>query len=203
MRSFGKTLRTSLTYLFACLFFQGCISLSTVEESNIQKFGDPGGLNGHYFMKATEMQFNGFLFVKYHDFSQFIIRDVRNKGIQADSTDLFSFKINALNDRELKISFYKKDRLIKSVVIAGQMKKDGYFYVKNRNIIAHNIPLILGAYDYLHIRIGIDTEKNLIVDGVKDSYGAFLLILFASHESAQFKYKFYARDTPARQSNPH
>ena len=54
-----------------------------------------------------------------------------------------------------------------------------YIYLKNSNVKLHNIPFILGGYDYLKTRLAIDSNGNLIIDSVGYGVGAALFLFWS------------------------
>lgn len=90
------------------------------------------------------------------------------------------FLVLAYENCKEEISEYK---------IKGVFKR-GFFKLDNYSFIPHNIPYILGGAKVTQSRVGLDTDKNLIIEDYTDNSGAFMFFFWAGHSgSSGLKFK--------------
>ncbi len=168
--------------------FYGCLSFKEVDSqknnldiTNIKK------LNGNYEIVQIS---NDSIYKKqriYSNLFQQLDRKLIKDTLHIDSLKTYSLKIDILNEKKMKLLYLENDTIFRERVIKTKLKKDGFLYLKNKNIQPLLIPYIAGAIDINKIRFGLDTNNNLILDVAHHSSGAFLLIVFLDGRTNKYR----------------
>lgn len=87
----------------------------------------------------------------------------------------------------MKLIYIENETILRERLIKTKLKKDGFLYLKNKNIQPLLIPYIAGAIDINKIRFGLDTNNNLILDVANHTSGAFLFIAFLDGRTNKYR----------------
>lgn len=94
-----------------------------------------------------------------------------------DTTSFENFKIRILNEKLLKIDFYKSDSLSKSRLLRYRLRNNGFIKLRNQNFRIVGIPYIFGEYNLVKFELGLTTENDLILNGYQEHAGGLLIFL--------------------------
>lgn len=75
-------------------------------------------------------------------------------------------------------------------ILKVRLKKDGYLYLKNKNVGFFGVPYIFGALDIKKSRITIGKDKYLVVDFAKHRSAAALLIIELNFRNKNYRKKY-------------
>ncbi len=115
------------------------------------------------------------------------------KGIRKNSSKVYTFSINSISAKKLKISYYENDSVIKQNKIRYNLKDDGYLYLKQRNFKVIGFPYLLGALKLKRSRITLNNENNLLFETSEvTTGGAILFYLFVPVFKSKYE-KTYPR----------
>lgn len=163
--------------LFLVLIFQSCASFQKdvvnpnfLTENNLDK------LNGKY--EATNINFDSIKKKswEHNNFLREIDRKLLKDTLKLDTLKRYHFKLKCLNRKSIKISYLENDKVFRERTIKGKFKKDGYFYLKNKNVGYRLLPYIFGSIDVKKIRLSLAKNGNLVSDVSNYNSGALLLI---------------------------
>jgi len=172
--------------------FQSCATfksspneISTLERSNLEL------LNGRYEISSSE-HLEKFKSFDYHNFLREIDRKILKDTLDIDSTKHNQVELNVLNSRRLEVKYLEDDKVIRRRIIKIKLKKDGYLYLKNKNIGFSLIPYLFGRLDVKRTRVTINENDNLVLDVSHFRGGAVFLIIFLDMGTDKYK-KSYKR----------
>ena len=94
----------------------------------------------------------------------------------------YLFKIKIINPTSINFTLLESDTILKSKTIAIKKIKHNSIYLKNKNVLRHNIPFILGGLDTNKDRLSLDKKGNLVIENANESIGAFLFFLWSGSE---------------------
>lgn len=94
-----------------------------------------------------------------------------------DTTSFESFEIKVLNEKLLKIDFYKNNKLSKSRLLRYRLRNNGFLKLRNQNFRISGIPYIFGEYDIVKFELGLTKANNLILHGYREHSGGLLIVL--------------------------
>jgi hypothetical protein len=176
-------MRNLIYFLIAFSLLQSCASfdkdLTNPPPLNEKNLSD---LNGVYeikqidydtvFKKFDQQMWTGNNFLKEID--RKLIKDT----LHLDSLKSYKFGLKVLNKRNIKISYIENDTVFRERILKAKLKKDGYLYLKNKNIGFLLVPYIAGGIDIKRTRLSKSKNRNLVFDYSHHRSGAFLIIAF-------------------------
>lgn len=83
------------------------------------------------------------------------------------------------DNNQIKIELLSSNGHIIETQVRVKKVKENYIYLSNRNVKLHNIPFILGGYEYQKTRLCKDKDGNLIVDSVSYGIGSLLFVIWS------------------------
>lgn len=142
----------------------------------IKKFKD-ANFRPIEFAEKIEGVFNNMLedSLKFHHNSFNGELNWRNKN--RDTTSFESFEIKVLNEKLLKIDFYKNNKLSKSRLLRYRLRNNGFLKLRNQNFRISGIPYIFGECDIVKFELGLTKANNLILHGYREHAGGLLIVL--------------------------
>lgn len=175
--------------VFLVLFFQRCAfnkELTNPYPLNKQNLSE---LNGNYGVVETlfdSIQDNRQIWI-YNNFFSEIDRKMLKDTIKLDSTKTYHAQLEVISPKSLKINYVENDKVIRSRTIKTRLKKDGYLYLKNKNIAFLLVPYIAGALDFKKSRLTRSPEGDLFLDIVNHRSGAFMIIAFLDGRTWKYR----------------
>jgi hypothetical protein len=88
----------------------------------------------------------------------------------------YKVKIEVKNSKTISISLCEENKTLEEIILNYKIKR-GYLYLKNGNFKTKWIPGLCGNFEVDRIRIGINSENNLILNHSHYIYGAVLFII--------------------------
>ena len=173
--------------LFSCASFSKQALVSPIKQGNLDR------LNGTYAIIAQqdsdENNRDGAYFNAIEKFDRKYAKNLRDSVVRY-GTDSYFVRLNILNEKETKIHFMKNETVRRTLSVKSKLKKDGFLYIKNRHLRWMGLPYVFGILDKKRIRIGVDTNENLVVDESHHSSLGFLILFNkASTEHITSTYK--------------
>lgn len=179
--------------LVSILFFQSCASFQKsvsnpvhLNKKNISE------LNGKYKISHIEADSIQKKHWTNNNFFREIERKTLKDALRLDSLKTYEFELKAIDQKSVNFKFIKNGKVFKEKTLKGKFKKDGYFYLKNRNVEFLGIPYLAGAIHINKSRLSKTKEGNLIFDLTHHQSGAFFLVVFLDGTSWKYR-KTYER----------
>lgn len=129
---------------------------------------------------------------KYDDFFDEIDRKLLKDTSAWDTTSTRNFQLEAINRNKIQVTYIKNDTVVRTRIIRTNLKKDGYLYLKNKNVGFVLIPFIVGAIDVKKTRMGLTESGDLIFDVAKYRGGAIFFFIFLDWQNSAYR-KIYQR----------
>lgn len=126
----------------------------------------------------------------YNNFLTEIDRKLLKDTLKLDSNSTYRFDLDIINDKQAKISYIENGKTIRVRNIRVKLKKDGYLYLKNKNVGFVIIPYLAGAIDIKKTRMTKTTNGNLIFDVVNHRSGAFMIIAFLDGRTWKYRQEY-------------
>ncbi len=126
----------------------------------------------------------------YNNFLSEIDRKLLKDTLKLNSNSTYRFDLDIISDREAKISYIENERIIRVRNLRTKLKKDGYLYLKNKNVGFVIIPYLAGAIDVKKTRMTKALNGNLIFDVVNHRSGAFMIILFLDGRTWKYRQEY-------------
>ena len=123
----------------------------------------------------------------YNNFYRTLDSKLSLQPTKLDTLKTYQFELKVLNKNRIQINYLENDKTFRERIIRGKLKKDGYFYLKNKNIRFWGIPYLAGAIHINKIRLSKTDSRNLIFDLTHHQSGAFFLFVFPG--AANWKYR--------------
>jgi len=124
------------------------------------------------------------------NFFKEIDRHLLRDTLKIDSSKNYKLGLKVLSDKLIKIDYIQDDSVFRSRTLKTKLKKDGYLYLKNKNIGIRLIPYLLGGIDIKKSRITLSKEKNLVFDYSQHVSGAFLFLIFLDGETSKRRLEY-------------
>ncbi len=165
-------------FIFLIILLQSCATFvnnsdanQKNDESNIDLF------NGKYEVSSMEYQ-DKFDSYEYHNLFRELDRKILKDTLELDNNNTYHINLNFINNNRIKIDYLSNGYIFRSRIIKTKLKKDGYLYLKNKNVGFSLIPYLFGGLDVKRTRLSINEDENLVVEVSHFQGGAALLILF-------------------------
>ena len=114
---------------------------------------------------------------QYNNFLTEIDRKLIEDTLKIDSLKTYSFELKIVSPKKIRIGYLENGDIIRERVLRYNLKKDGYLYLKNKNLQLMLVPFIAGAIDIKKTRLTKSENGNLIFDVANFRYGAALVIV--------------------------
>ena len=164
-----------------CLTNCAAFDKNLTNSNQLQK-NNLATLNGQYHI--TEIGFDS-VSKKYHsqlwtrtNFLREIDRKLLKDTLQIDSMKQYSFALKVIHKKKIKITYFENGVIFRERFIKTKLKKDGYLYLKNKNIGFVLIPYVFGALDVKRTRLTLDQDENLVFDSYNHRSGAVFIVGF-------------------------
>lgn len=157
------------------LFMVGCGSISdyqgaygsviALNASNVEK------LNGTY----TNFPVTQDSSLSYQSLSHNLNWRENKKG--QDTLQISEVKIQIMDEEYLDLSYLDKQKVVYTKRIKYRLQKNGFVFLKNKNLRVIGIPYILGEYDVNKFELGLNANEDLIINGFTREGGGVLIVL--------------------------
>lgn len=168
-----------LTLIFLAVLIQSCATFpksSTnqlrLTEHNLTR------INGKYKVKPVKDSLLAKDLTVYHNaFEKFY----RGKGrsskdtMKVDNLDNYTFEIRLIENNQIEITYLKDKISFRNFKLKYELKRDGYLYLKNKNLKVSGVPYLFGSIDIKKLRLNI-IDNYLTVEEIRHSSGAILFI---------------------------
>lgn len=148
---------------------------------------------GKQKLESNATLVNGFYNIKLskNDFSQMnrLVEIInRHNEEWPDINPEYSYRLllEVLDDKHIKLSLFENGLPTIETTVKYKIKDEHYLYLKNKNFKRHNIPFILGGYDYRKVRLAINNDGDLILDSVHYGIGSFLFIIWSGNPTMRY-----------------
>ena len=102
----------------------------------------------------------------------------------------YSFDLKVLNPKKLKVSYLENGEIFRERILKTKLKKDGYLYLKNKNVGFLLVPYIAGAIDIKRTRLTKSENGNIVFDVVNHRSGAFLIVVFLDGRTWKYRQEY-------------
>lgn len=180
----------NLFFLFLCVAISSCsfrrdlINSSPLRENNLHQ------LNGVYDVRDEDADSVSKRYWMRNNFLTEIDRKILADTLKIDSLKSYAFKLSILSKKKMQISYIENNRVIRERYIKTKLKKDGYLYLKNKNLAFIFIPYLAGAIDIKKTRLSKSTTGELVFDIVSHRSGAFMLIIFLDGRTWHYRHSY-------------
>lgn len=134
-------------------------------------------IEGKYAVQADEVVHN-----EYGDFRNsfynYLHLNLSRYPSLTDTTVVRSFEIDIIDDRNMKIRFNTTTRSLYELDVKYKLRKDGFVYLKYKNVRLIGAPYIAGRFDFKRTRLTTLPNGDLFVQGANQNSGAFMIIVF-------------------------
>lgn len=156
-----KVLQKQIVLLIFGFGLTSCISFpKEIASSDKQELdSDLSSFEGIYEIKSYN----------YHPITvivDLLYRGEKNRP-QTSLNNNYVIQIEAIKSDSLKFTLLHTDSIIKRRTIKVKKLKDNTAYLRNRNVIRHNIPFILGGIDINKHRISLSNDGDLIIENAQ------------------------------------
>lgn len=187
--------KKSTFYLMIILMFilQSCVSYdNTMTNPRILSNENLNELNGRYGIVAVKIDGDSFSRINDNwtedNFFTENNRGYLKRNMQLDSLKSYSFELKILSSKSLQISYIEDDKILCERIIKTKLKKDGYLYLRNKNVLPILIPFILGGMDVKRTRISKFENGDVVLDVANHQSFGFIL-LSSYYDSMTYKYR--------------
>jgi len=165
--------------LFLVLIQWGCATFpknssnpTFLTEKNLTK------LNGRYEIEDAEMSINPNIYYRRHrNFFSEMDWKIIGTPWKLDTINTYAFDIKVIDVKKIEVSYLENGEEIKKRTMKGKLKKDGYFYLKNKNFRFWGIPYVMGLIDIKKIRLSKSINDHLVFDTASHESGVFFIML--------------------------
>ncbi|WOI23860.1 hypothetical protein [Nonlabens ulvanivorans] len=152
-------------------------------------------LNGSYHIISIKddslaKKWNSKSSLQRNNFLKEIDRKELKDTLKIDSLKTYSVELEVLNPKQLQINYIENGRVFRERIIKTKLKKDGYLYLKNKNVQPVLIPYVMGAISIKKTRITKSIEGNLIFDANDHRSGAAFLIMFLGWNRTKYRLEY-------------
>ncbi|OBX26445.1 hypothetical protein A9996_05275 [Gelidibacter algens] len=98
----------------------------------------------------------------YNNFFKEIDRKLIKDTLKLDSLKTYTFNLKVISPKKIKIDYIENGKIFKERILKTKLKKDGYLYLKNKNVQFLLVPYIAGALDVKKTRFTKSKNGNLI-----------------------------------------
>jgi len=109
------------------------------------------------------------------------------KPTKLDTLKTYQFELKVLSKKRIQINYLENDKIFKERIVKGKLKKDGYFYLKNKNVKLWGVPYLAGAIHINKTRISKTKKGNLIFDLTHHQSGAFFFFVFPGGANWEYR----------------
>lgn len=181
--------------LILVIVFQSCASfdkeLINPNPLNKENLSDLNGRYGIVYLESDSIKKRNKNQVWVHkNFLKEIDRKLIKDTLKLDSLKTYAFDLKVLNPKKIQISYIENGIMFKERILKTKLKKDGYLYLKNKNVQFLLVPYIAGALDIKKTRLSKLKNGNLIFDVSNHRSGAALLIVFLDGKTWKYRQEY-------------
>lgn len=177
--------------IISAFFLQNCVSFEKnltnnfpLNKNNLLK------INGRYEILNLNADSISKLYWINNNFLTTIDRKLLKDTLKIDASKIYNFELSIINEKSLKIKYIENEKIIRERIIKTRLNKDGYIYLKNKNIGFKLIPYIFGGIDIKKTRISKSENGNLILDVANHTSGAALLVVFLDGKTRKYRNEY-------------
>lgn len=126
----------------------------------------------------------------YNNFLAEIDRKLLKDTLKIDSLKTYSFDLKVLNLKKIKVSYLVNGKIFRERILKTKLKKDGFLYLKNKNVGFLLVPYIAGAIDIKRTRLTKSENGNLVFDISNHRSGAFLILVFLDGRTWKYRQEY-------------
>lgn len=119
-----------------------------------------------------------------------IDRKLIKDTLHMDTLKVYKFELKILSKKRLAILYIENDSIFRQVILKYKIKKDGYVYLKNKNVQPLLIPYLCGAIDIKRMRLSLNKSNELVLDMSHHRSGAFLIVAFLDGRTWKNRYQY-------------
>ncbi|TCC86613.1 hypothetical protein EZ428_23165 [Pedobacter frigiditerrae] len=149
-------------------------------------------LNGKYSINASNEEEKTRKYWMYNNFLQELDRKLLADTFKIDSAKTYAVRLEVLANDKLKIDYIENGETIRERILNAKLKKDGYLYLKNKNVGLVLVPYVAGAIDIKKTRLSKTEDGELIFDVANHRSGAFMIIAFLDGRTWKYR-KIYPK----------
>lgn len=169
----------------SCVSFkEGVINTNTIQKNNITELNGTFNNSSVEYDSVTKTVKNG------QQFLYLLERNSRNNSLRLDSLKTYHFELEILDNKLIRFAYIENDSIFKEKILEYKLKKDGYVYLKNKNLKFRGVPYIMGGIELNKTRLTLDSDKNLIVDTSTYYSGAAFLVVFGGSRTYPYRLKY-------------
>jgi len=176
-----------LLITIALILFTGCAFQKELENTQALNLDNLNDLNGKYSVNAIDEQKPTKKYWMYNNFLVELDRKLLTDTLKIDSAQTYTVELNFVNDKILKINYLEDNKIIRERTLRTTLKKDGYLYLKNKNVGFVGLPYVFGGIDIKRTRLSKTTSGDLIFDVVNHRSGSFLIICFLDGRTWKYR----------------
>ena len=187
-----------LSIIILTILCTGCVTFDkTLQNSNPLNIENVREINGKYAIVAKNDSLNNYNQSNWinNNFLSEIDRKVVFNIPKLDSTKIYFFDLEILNDKKISINFLENEQIIRNETLRYKLENDGYLYLKNKNVRPLLIPYIAGSIDISKTRLTLDKNSNLIFDSTNHRSGGFAIVIFAGGSSWDYRKEYERIET--------
>jgi hypothetical protein len=176
-------MKKMLVLVIVALCLSNCAVFDkNLENSNRLNKSDFNKINGQYHI--TEIGFDSINKVHHSqmwtstNFLTEIDRKLLKDTLKIDSTKHYKFELEMISKKKLKITYFENDVIFRERILKTKLRKDGYLYLKNKNIGFVLVPYIFGALDVKKTRLTVAQDGSLVFDSYNHRSGAVFVVGF-------------------------
>lgn len=151
-------------------------------------------LNGRYeivYLESDSIKKRNKDLVWVHkNFFKEIDRKLIKDTLKIDSLKSYAFDLKVLDHKKIQIHYIENNKVFKERIIKTKLKKDGYLYLKNKNVQFLSVPYIAGALDVKKTRMTKLKNGNLIFDVTNHRSGAVFLVGFLNGKIWKYRQEY-------------
>lgn len=177
--------------IISAFFLQNCVSFEKnltnnfpLNKNNLLK------INGRYEILNLNADSISKPYWINNNFLTAIDRKLLKDTLKIDASKIYNFELSIINEKSLKIKYIENEKIIRERIIKTRLNKDGYLYLKNKNIGFKLIPYIFGGIDIKKTRISKSENGNLILDVANHTSGAALLVVFLDGKTWKYRNEY-------------
>lgn len=187
-------LKIKIALYIGVLIFQSCASFqknvanpTLLNEKNITE------LNGKYKILNIEADSIQKKYWTHNNFFREIDSKKLKNTLKLDNLKTYEFELKVIDNKSINFKFLENGKVFKEIPLKGKLKKDGYFYLKNKNLSFWGVPYLAGSIHINKSRLSKTKEGNLIFDLARHQSGAFFLVVFLDGTTWKYR-KTYERN---------
>ena len=174
-----------LLLLSSCASFRGDKVPDDFRKLSVETFRELEGTYAfepdYYYTKQGNVAYDD---VENHRNNLF--RYVSKEKVIRDTMSTYKVSLRVLTSEQLEFSLFKDDSLDARIVLGGKFKR-GFFQLDNEMYDLRGIPFLFGSYSERKTRIGLSSQKDLLVYHAYGAGGGALIVLSNGRSHSSLK----------------